>query len=234
MGVAVLQARLLESRIIAPDVKHFVFDVPEVAQLPYLPGQFVSFTREFDGKKVTRAYSTASPPSGNRFELCLNRVQDGLFSPWLFDMNPGETVDMKGPLGYFTLRHPPSDSIFVATGTGIAPFRAMLLGEMPSHPDRQFHLIFGVRYEASLMYRDEFERLAREHSNFTFWPLLSRPGEGWQGRTGHVQPHVLEALDHRREVDVYICGLKAMVDDMRTRLKEAGLDRKRIIFEKYD
>jgi CDP-4-dehydro-6-deoxyglucose reductase len=234
MGVAVLQARLVESRVIAPDVKHFVFDVPEVEQLPYMPGQFVSFSRDFEGKKVTRAYSTSSPPSGNRFELCLNRVQDGLFSPWLFEMTPGDTVDMKGPLGYFTLRYPPSDSIFVATGTGIAPFRGMLLGHLPHHPNLRFHLVFGVRYEPSLMYRDEFEALARQDPNFTFWPVLSRPEPSWQGRTGHVQPHVLEALDDRRDVDVYICGLKAMVDDMRTRLKEAGLDRKRIVFEKYD
>jgi ferredoxin-NADP reductase len=234
MGVAVLQARLVESRVIAPDVKHFVFDVPEVEQLPYSAGQFVSFSRDFEGKRVTRAYSTASPPSGNRFELCLNRVQDGIFSPWLFEMPPGETVDMKGPLGYFTLKYPPGDSIFVATGTGIAPFRGMLSGHLPHHPTLKFRLVFGVRYEQSLMYRNEFEALARQYPNFTFWPVLSRPEPSWQGRTGHVQPHVLEALDDRRDVDVYICGLKAMVDDMRTRLKEAGLDRKRIIFEKYD
>jgi CDP-4-dehydro-6-deoxyglucose reductase len=84
------------------------------------------------------------------------------------------------------------------------------------------------------MYRDEFERMACEHPNFTFWPLLSRPGDGWMGRTGHVQPHAMEALDDRRDVDIYICGLKAMVDDMRNQLKQAGLDRKHIIFEKYD
>ena len=84
------------------------------------------------------------------------------------------------------------------------------------------------------MYRDDFERMERENSNFTFWPLLSRPEPSWTGRTGHVQPHVLEALYDRRDVDVYICGLKAMVDDMRAQLKAIGLDRKRIIFEKYD
>jgi CDP-4-dehydro-6-deoxyglucose reductase len=110
----------------------------------------------------------------------------------------------------------------------------MLLGHLPHNHGVNFHLVFGVRYEASLMYRQEFEALADKYPNFRFWPVLSRPEASWQGRTGHVQQHVLEALDDRRDVDVYICGLKAMVDDMRTRLKEAGLDRKRIIFEKYD
>jgi NAD(P)H-flavin reductase len=234
MGVAVLKARLIESRTIAPEIRHFVFDVPEVEQLPYLPGQFVSFSRDFDGKRVTRAYSTASPPNGNRFELCLNRVQDGIFSPWLFEMSPGDTVDMKGPLGYFTWKQPVRDSILVATGTGIAPFRAMLLAYLGSGGTSRITLVFGVRHFDSLLYREEFEQLAARHSNFEFIPTLSRPKPDWPGCCGHVQSHVLEALGERRDLDIYICGLKLMVDDMRTRLKDLGFDRKQIISEKYD
>jgi len=234
MGVAVLQARLIESREIAPEIRHFVFDVPEVEQLPYVPGQFVSFSGVFSEKKITRAYSTASPPCGNRFELCLNRVEDGFFSPYLFDLKPGAMIDMKGPLGHFVLRHPPNDTIFVATGTGIAPFRAMLLGHLEANPDRQFTLVFGVRFERSLLYRAEFEQLTGHYPNFRFHPTLSRPDESWKGLTGHVQQHVLDTLGDRRDMDVYICGMKAMVDDMRARLKDLGLERRQIIFEKYD
>lgn len=232
--VAILKARLIEVREIAPDVRHFVFDVPEIEDLPYLPGQFVSLTRSLGGKPITRAYSTASPPNGNRFEVCLNLVQDGLFSPFLFNMAAGETVDMTGPLGYFTWRYPQSDSILVATGTGIAPFRSMLTAYLEAGGDREITLVFGVRHERSLLYRGEFEKMAERYSNFQFWPTLSRPTETWRGRSGHVQEHVLEALGGRRDLDVYICGLKAMVDDMRARLKAAGLDRKRIVVEKYD
>jgi ferredoxin-NADP reductase len=234
MGVAVLKAKLVESHVIAPEVKHFTFEVPEVEQLPYTPGQFVSFSGDFEGKKITRAYSTASAPFGNRFELCLNRVQDGLFSPHLFEMQPGDTVDMKGPLGYFVLKYPPSDSVFIATGTGIAPFRGMLVQHLEQYPNRQFTLIFGVRYEEGLLYREEFEALERQYPGFRFWPTLSRPGEGWSGRTGHVQKHLDEAIGDRRDLDVYICGLKAMVDDVRARLKAMGFDRKQIVAEKYD
>lgn len=215
-------------------MKHFTFDVPEVEELPYLPGQFVSFSRAFGDKTVTRAYSTASPPDGNRFELCLNRVHDGHFSPFLFDMQPGATVEMKGPLGYFTWKHPASDSILVATGTGIAPFRAMAKAYLEAGGDREISLVFGVRYEASLLYRDEFEAMQATYPNFRFLPTLSRPEPSWNGGTGHVQSHVLQLLGERRDMDVYICGLKAMVDDMRTQLKALGLDRKRIIYEKYD
>lgn len=234
MGVAVLNARLIESHEIAPGIKHFTFDVPEVEQLPFLPGQFVSFSRDFGDMRVTRAYSTASPPDANRFELCLNRVQDGHFSPFLFEMQPGETVEMKGPLGYFTWKYPASDSILVATGTGVAPFRSMLRAYLEAGGDQEVTLVFGVRYEASLLYRDEFEDMERRFANFHFAPTLSRPDASWSGLTGHVQEHVRHVLNSRTDMDVYICGLKAMVDEMRAQLKEAGLDRKRIIYEKYD
>jgi NAD(P)H-flavin reductase len=84
------------------------------------------------------------------------------------------------------------------------------------------------------MYGSEFEALARRFPHFRYWPTLSRPDPGWRGRTGHVQTHLNEALDGRRDVDVYLCGLKAMVDDVRRLLKERGLDRKQIFYEKYD
>lgn len=227
-------ARLIESHTIAHEVKHFTFDVPEVGALPYAAGQFVSFTHDVGGKEITRAYSTASASKGNRFELCLNRVEDGCLSPYLFEMQPGETLDMQGPLGYFTWRQPMRDSILVATGTGIAPFRGMLQEYFAAGGDRAITLVFGVRYEASLLYRDEFESMAQTHANFDFRPTLSRPGENWRGRTGHVQQHVLEVLGERRDVNIYICGMKAMVDDMRQQVKALGLDRKQIIYEKYD
>ena len=80
----------------------------------------------------------------------------------------------------------------------------------------------------------EFEELARKHPNFQFWPTLSRPETEWRGRVGHVQEHLFEAIGERRDVNVFVCGLKAMVDDVRSRLKAEGFDRKRIVYEKYD
>jgi len=227
-------AKLIESSEIAPNVHHFVFEAPDVSQFSFVPGQFVSFTEVLAGKKITRPYSIASAPDGNRFELCLNLVEEGLFSPFLFEMKPGDTVEMSAPLGYFVLRNPNRDAIFVATGTGIAPFRSMLHAHLSHGLEKDVTLIFGVRYEQTLMYRCEFEELERRHPNFHFWPTLSRPEADWKGRTGHVQKHLLEAIGDRRHLDVYICGLKLMVDDVRAMLKGLGFDRKQIVFEKYD
>ena len=229
-----MKAALVDFREIGPDVRHFVFEVPGVKEFYFVPGQFVSLTQKLEGKEITRAYSISSAPNGNRFDLCLNRVQDGIFSNWLFTLKPGDTVETSAPLGYFILRNPQRDAVLVATGTGIAPFRSMLEAWLGQDDPKQLTLIFGVRYEHNLFYRDEFEELARKHPNFRFWPTLSRPEPSWQGRTGHVQQHLVEAVGDRRDVDVYICGLKLMVDDVRAMLKGMGFDRKQIIYEKYD
>ncbi len=229
-----MKARLLSFRDLAPGIRHFEFDLPEVERFGFVPGQFMSLTACLDDDEITRAYSIVSPPSGNRFALCLNKVEGGHFSPLLFSMMPGQEVDCKGPYGAFIFRRPLSDSILVATGTGVAPFRSMLLDRLPEEPNRRFILIFGVRHEENLLYRYDWEELARTYPNFEFRPTLTRPGPEWSGGHGRVQGHVLEALGDRRDVDIYICGLKEMVNEVRSLLKERGLDRRRVIYEKYD
>lgn len=233
-----LQARLLGQRELAPEVHHFDFEVPEVEVLPFTPGQFVSVVKEIEGKEITRAYSIASPHDGNRFSLCLNRVQDGMISPYLFSLQPGNVVNVQEPLGYFTFRHPGHRSVFVGTGTGIAPFRSMLLHHLPkTHPE--VTLLFGARHPHGLLYQDEFIALTRQYPKFRLLTTVTRPDPAWQGRTGRVMAHLDEALalrtpDELSTVDVYICGLHEMVDNVRKELKARGFDRKQIIYEKYD
>lgn len=229
-----MEALLVSSGDIAPEVRHFVFEAAGVERLEALPGQFVSFTGDVNGRLVTRAYSLAGLPQGNRFELCLNRVREGLLSPWLFELRPGDAVPMQGPLGYFTPRVPFRDAVLVATGTGIAPFRAFLQSAQVLESGARITLLFGARYATSLLYQSEFEELARKRPGFRYLPTLTRPPADWQGRTGRVQAHLDEALGGRTDLDVYLCGLKAMVDDVRRLLKERGFDRRQIIAEKYD
>jgi ferredoxin-NADP reductase len=229
---------LLSWKELAPEVHHFEFEVPGIREFAFTPGQFISILEKVDGREITRAYSIASPRGGNKFQLCLNRVPDGLVSSYLFELKPGDEVDFHEPLGYFTLRHPGRRSVFIATGTGIAPFRSMLF-DYYSRIEPDITLLFGVRYEEGLLYGDEWELLAAEHSGFRYLPTITRPTVSWEGRTGRVQAHLDEALALRtseeiNNVDVYICGLKEMVDDVRKELKQRGFDRKQIIYEKYD
>jgi CDP-4-dehydro-6-deoxyglucose reductase len=141
---------------------------------------------------------------------------------------------MRPPLGHFTPRQPFRDSVFIATGTGVVPVRAMLQAEPVRSAGASVTLLFGARLEESILFRDEFEALAGAWSAFRFWPTLTRPGAGWTGRAGRVQQHLDEALGGRLDLDVYVCGLKAMVNDVRENLKSRGFSRPQIVYEKYD
>ncbi len=229
-----MQARLVSAHDLAPDVRHFEFEIADRSEFPFTPGQFVSIKEQVAGKEVTRAYSIASPPNGNRFALCLNRVPEGLVSPRLFAMSLGEKVEVNEPLGYFTLRNPEKPAVFVATGTGVAPFRSILLTALPQ--SAPITLLFGARHPHGVLYKDELEALAQQHAHFRFVPTVTRPDNAWKGKAGRVQAHLDEALGQHAadQPDVYICGLKEMVDDVRALLKQKGFERKQIIYEKYD
>jgi ferredoxin-NADP reductase len=235
-----LSARLTRSVFLSDQTKHLEFAVEGATGFAFTPGQFISVQQpKPDGKTHTRAYSLASHPrTAASFDLCLNRVENGFLSNWLCDLEEGAVVQFHGPHGMFTLRQPHQDSVFIATGTGIAPFRGMvhwLFDHSERHQDREFWLVYGTRHEAGLYYSDEFRAIERAHSNFHYLPTLSRGLEDWSGLRGYVQDHVREIVGPRKDMQAYICGLHQMVDANRKLLKEElGWDRKQIVFERYD
>lgn len=232
----------------------------------YAPGQFVSAVApDQNGKQQTRAYSIASAAKANRFELCVNRVENGFFSNHLADLPDlpvGSAIQLHGPHGHFVLQDPITDSIFVATGTGIAPMRAYIQWLFPEDgPDRsqgkEIWLVYGTRHETDIYYHEEFEALANRKPNFHYLATLSRPQDGWQGLRGYVQDHVARLIEERAarlgqplpqppvdpsippaalnfEIYAYICGLNNMVASMRERLTGFGWHKKQIVFERYD
>jgi ferredoxin-NADP reductase len=234
MALLERQARLLHTVDVGPNIRHFHFEIPDIEHFHFLPGQWVSLTETVGDKKVTRAYSLASLPDGNRFEICLNKVEDGLFTPYLFSLKPGDSVPTKGPVGSFTLRNQNRRAIFVATGTGVVPYRPMLKQAGYLEQGIEVSLLFGARYCEGLMFREEFEALAQQYSNFRFLPTVTRPAAGWGGATGRVQSLLWDLIGERTDLDVYVCGLKEMVEDVREQLKARGFDRKQIIVEKFD
>jgi ferredoxin-NADP reductase len=243
-------ARLTRSVRLSELTKHLEFEMQGIPRFGFVAGQWLSFkTAMPDGEELTRAYSIASPPGDdNRFALCLNRVQDGFMSNYLCDMRDGREIPCQGPFGDFILRPPMRDTIFIATGTGIAPLRSMLHWLFASGPDKdgrgrpssidaqghELWLLFGNRTEKDIYYHDEFLRLAEQHPNFHYLPTLSRGSADWSGLRGYVQDHVPAIVQGRSDMHAYICGLEKMVTANRELLKSLGWDRKAIRYEKYD
>jgi ferredoxin-NADP reductase len=245
---------------------HFEFVLDGLENFPFAPGQFVSAVAEDDhGKQQTRAYSLASAANGIRFDLCVNRVEEGFFSNHLADLPDlpvGSTIQIHGPHGNFLLREPLTDSILIATGTGVAPMRSYAQWLFPKDgPDRsegkQIWLVYGTRHETDIYYRAEFEALALRHPNFHYLPTLSRATESWTGLRGYVQEHFARIVEERAarrgqplplpppdlsistaelkfDIHAYICGLNNMVSATRELLTGYGWHRKQIVFERYD
>ncbi len=208
MARELFTARLLRKECISESSQcyHFVFSVEDHESFPFAPGQFMSaLAQDPNGKQQTRAYSIASAPHANQFELCVNRVDNGFFSNHLADLTdlpPGGAIQVHGPHGHFTLREPVTDSILISTGTGIAPMRGFAQWLFPKDgPDRSqgkdIWMVYGTRHETELYYREEFEELAARHPNFHYLPTLSRAGEDWKGLRGYVQEHVARIVEER-------------------------------------
>ena len=256
-------ARLLKKVCLSESAQcyHFEFELVDRESFVYTPGQFLSAVAvDGNGKTQTRAYSIASAPAANRFDLCVNRVEGGFFSNYLADLPEGAVIQIHGPHGHFVLHQPPVEAIFVATGTGIAPMRAFTQELFPeTGPEagadrsggREIWCVYGTRHESELYYREYFERIAAAHSNFHYIPTLSRAPQEWTGHRGYVQHYVGQILAQREEVKgktppvpegaaaefdiyTYICGLNNMVSEVRNLLAEHGWHRKQVVFERYD
>jgi ferredoxin-NADP reductase len=262
-------ARLVRKELISESAQcyhlEFVFD--EVPDFPFIAGQFVStVATDPNGKQQTRAYSIASAHNedqpANQLDLCVNRVENGFFSNYLADLPLGAIVRMHGPHGHFVMKTPVTDSIFISTGTGIAPMRAYTQWLFPENgPDRsegkEIWCVYGTRYESELYYREEFEALAARKPNFRYIPTLSRADDAWTGLRGYVQEHLATIVEDRAarldqtlplapvdpsippnelsfDIYSYICGLNNMVAGVREKLSSYGWHRKQIIFERYD
>lgn len=206
------------------------------SQLPFHfePGQYVSLHQKAEGQERIRHFSIASLPAGdNRIELCVGDAaplsREGGNAP-----RPGDVVRVSAPGGSFRLAEPlDGDLVFIATGTGISPFRPMIARALEVGTKERVTLLFGVRAAADILFRAEFDALAASQPRFRFLPTLSRPDPDWKGLTGYVQAHLDLALGGRTRLDAYLCGRKDMITAVRPLLASSGISSSRVYYEKY-
>lgn len=194
--LAALQGRFLQPY---PSLLRIAVEPGEPVE--YVAGQYLS-VRYHD---VTRVYSVASSPNREDVEFCVRRVPGGrLTSELAVDLDPGEEVTLRGPYGELMLEPPsPRDVVFMATGTGVAPFKGMIDYLFEEGMDR-YHgerrdvwLFLGAAWEDTLPYADAFSDYAAAHENFHFVPTLSRESylTDWEGETAYVQHSLVKYVD---------------------------------------
>lgn len=228
--VKLFPAKTLPCRIqtlerVAPDVMKVVLRMPPTSTFDFHPGQYVDVIGQGG---IRRSYSIANAPTPNgTIELHIRQVPGGSMSQYWFEQAKlNDLLRLNGPLGTFFLRGIDGlDLVFLATGTGIAPVKAILEDlsqRRQAQRPRSVSVFWGGRVRDDLYWNTQDVDLDHQ-----FVPVLSRAHTGWEGARGHVQQAL---LGQRREWDrtaVYACGSDAMIHGARQQLAKAGLSERR-------
>jgi len=198
----------------ADDVAVLTLSLPANERLQFLAGQYLEIILR-DGKR--RAYSMANPPQDDaRIELHVRRMPGGVFTEYVFErMKEKDILRFEGPLGTFFLREDSDKPIvFVASGTGFAPIKSVLLHAFHLGTRRQLVLYWGGRRPKDIYLDDLCRQWQAEHDNFSFIPVVSDAlaEDAWQGRTGFVHRAVMEDFPDLSGYQVYVCGAPIVVD----------------------
>ncbi len=216
--------RISEINRLADDVVQVFLRLPPTTNFNFIPGQYVDIVGP---NGIRRSYSLANSDfSQNLLELHIRAVDGGKMSDyWFGKAKPDDLLRLNGPQGTFFLREVMGvDIIFLATGTGIAPVKAMLESIAKLPPEgrpKSLTVLWGGRRE-----KDLYLDLKKTSLNFTFFPVLSRPGSDWAGAVGYVQDVLCNFYKSFSNAVVYACGSDAMIHSAKAKLVNAGLSDK--------
>lgn len=194
---------------VTDDIVFLTFRLPPTTKIEYLAGQYVDLS--FQG--IKRSYSIANAYKGtNEIELHIRKVPDGLMSNLIFGkVSQNQLMRMEGPKGTFFVRTNNKPLILIATGTGIAPIKAIVESLIHLQDPRHIHIYWGMQYNTEL-YCSEIIKLAKDYNHITFRPVLSRENNG-QAFFGYVQDAVCTDFESLENFEVYACGSLKMIEE---------------------
>jgi len=200
----------------------------------FVPGQFISILIPLAEEIRTRPYTIASSPEeAGPIEICFNRVSGGRGVAWLFERQRGDVLAFTGPFGTFTLeRAPAAEAVFIAEGTAIAPIRPMIRRAIASSGRAMITLLYAAKSERHLLFRAEFEELARRDLRFKFDTIVA-PAQTLYGRMLEAAEQRWVKADDDRSRVFYVCGIGPGVIAIRNLLRGAGYERRAVHYEQW-
>jgi benzoate/toluate 1,2-dioxygenase reductase component len=226
-----VRATMLEVRKLSASTLGFSVKVDDAAQLTYLAGQYVNVS--VPGTGQARSYSFSSMSKNGEAEFLVRNIPEGLMSGYLANAaKPGDALTLTGPNGAFYLRDAGRPLLFLAGGTGLAPFLAMLEVLENKSVTKPVHMIYGVTRDEDLVHVDRLNAFAASIPGFTFTTVVADPDSSHRQK-GYVTHHLPDAALHDGNVDIYLCGPPPMVDSVRTFLSEKGVKPVNFYFEKF-
>jgi benzoate/toluate 1,2-dioxygenase reductase subunit len=196
----------------------------------FLPGQYVNIGVPGSGQH--RSYSFSSAPGESKVSFLIKKIPGGVMSTWLEAARPGDRLELHGPLGSFYLRDVQRPLLFLAGGTGLAPFLSMLEVLARSHSQQKVHLVYGVTRDLDLVQVEAIEAYVARLPNFSYATVVAdaasrHPRKGW------VTQHIPAGALNDGDVDVYLCGPPPMVDAVRQYFDDAGVKPHSFHYEKF-
>lgn len=223
-----------------PEVRTFRLASAAGPRLPFdfLPGQYLNLTLVIDGVKVRRSYTIASAPTRVGYcEITVKREGAGLGSRHLHDaVRAGDLIDVRAPAGRFTFTGAESDSVvLIAAGVGITPLMAKVRYLTDLSWPGDIYLVFSVKTERDIIFRDELDALRKRHPNLHVTVTLTRAeGTAWAGPRGRVTPDFLAgAVPGIASRRVHLCGPTEMTDPTRAMLRGLGVPDDMIHIESF-
>ena len=222
------------------DIKRVRLALNEPSTIQFTPGQYIQLEcppYKMNPEPVYRAYSVASDPQDNQaIELIVRLVPNGICTTWVFEfMAEGDPVKLNGPYGDFYIRNDDKEMIFIAGGSGMAPF-CSILPELKRQGDtRPIQYFFGAVSRRDLFYVDKMKTYEDTLPDFKFIPALSKPEENdqWDGETGLITEVVGNHYRDCSDKQAYLCGSPGMIDACLKVLDERGLKEENIFFDKF-
>lgn len=229
--VKTLPSRISSLEKLAPDVLSVKLRFPPNTPFTFLAGQYVDV---IGPGGVRRSYSVANAPaSDNQLQLHIRAVHGGAMSQYWFNQaKVNDLLRINGPLGsFFTRPLTGLHLVFLATGTGIAPVKAILeqLATAPAADQPLSANVYWGGREPQDLYTDP----SQWHASLRYIPVLSRAPVDWTGARGHVQHSLLSDNPDWANTVVYACGSDAMIQCAKDELTKAGLPDKRFYSDAF-
>ena len=238
-GLPILQAvaQVVANDPVTHDMRHLVLRLVEPKEIKFFPGQYVDIA--VPGTGETRSFSMANTSSreDGRLEFVIKIYPDGLFSHFLdTQLAIGDRLELSGPFGVFTLREGfDTELVFVGGGAGMAPILSLLRSMAERGIERKATYYYGARQARDLCFEAELRALEESLPAFRYVPALSEPAEGggWDGETGLITDVVKRLAGGLKGAHAYVCGPPPMVEAAMPMLAAAGVDDKRIYYDKF-
>lgn len=225
----------VEAEVVAVDrlsETSFGLRVKLAKPIGFLPGQYVNLT--VPGTDRHRSYSFSSAPGATEASFLIRNLPGGVMSSYLSDRaKAGDALTATGPMGAFYLRPMERAQLWLAGGTGLAPFLSMLEQVAETGSDHTITLYYAVTRAADLVELDRVQALADRIGNVTVITVLAAADEA-HDRKGFVTDHVSASDLNGGDCDVYLCGPPPMVDAVRAHFGKLGVEPTNFYYEKFN